>query len=66
MSRIFSGFFSDLRRERAARDFCLLDKIVFESGLKIDDGEDEYFLSCRIDLDQWRYSPAFDQDQFCN
>lgn len=60
MSRIFSGFFSDLRRERAARDFCLLDKIVFESGLKIDDGEDEYFLSCRIDLDRRLENNAID------
>lgn len=41
MSRIFSGFFSDLMRERAARDFSLLVKIVFESGLRIDDGDGE-------------------------
>lgn len=60
MSRIFSGFFSDLRRERAARDFCLLVKIVFESGHKIDDGEDEYFLSCRIDLDRRLENNAID------
>lgn len=41
MSRIFSGFFSVFRRERAALDFSLLVKIVLESELRIDEGDNE-------------------------
>lgn len=39
MSRMRSGLVSVLRRERAARDFSLLVKMVFESGVRIDDAD---------------------------
>lgn len=37
MSRMRSGFFSDLRRERAARDLSLLERGVLELGFRIDE-----------------------------
>lgn len=51
MSRIFSGFFSDLRRERAARDFCLEESGVVESGFRMDENlrvwsENEFERRC--------------------
>lgn len=39
MSRMRSGFFSDLRRARAARDFCLEVSGVLESGFRMEEEE---------------------------
>ncbi|KAH7860232.1 hypothetical protein Vadar_011050 [Vaccinium darrowii] len=42
-SRMRCGLVLDLRRERAARDFCLELSGVLESGFRMDDDDDEKF-----------------------
>lgn len=42
MSRMRCGLVSVLRRERAARDFCLEVSGVLESGFKMDDDDEKF------------------------